>query len=67
VVFVPERKDFVRYVFRKYHCGHKGPKTVEMCLWYKKEHGNSRWNCTAVTVYQWFINGGRRTTWGTLE
>ncbi|CAL8344688.1 unnamed protein product [Gadus morhua 'NCC'] len=33
-----ERKDFVRYVFRKYHCGHKGPKTVEMCLWYKKEH-----------------------------
>ncbi|CAL8272967.1 unnamed protein product, partial [Arctogadus glacialis] len=32
-----ERKDFVRYVYRKYHCGHKGPKTVEMCLWYKKE------------------------------
>ncbi|CAL8393191.1 unnamed protein product [Boreogadus saida] len=33
-----ERKKFVRYVYREYNCGHKGPKTVEMCLWYKKEN-----------------------------
>lgn len=41
LVLVPDMMDYVRYSYLEHRCVKRIPQTVEMCLLYKKEEGES--------------------------